>query len=170
MYDALDEAIIAALLDDTRASHRALARRVGTTPPTLIARLRRLEELGAITGYRPILAPPPGTYECVSVETPPGQGIESTAYDDGTRRWTFTCTNEAALRAWTTRSQVTLHTVAAPVHVGAATLPVLLCHQCKGPLPEAPVTARIAGRHHVFCCTTCRERMRERAARLGASP
>lgn len=51
MLDDLDRAILAALRADGRMSHRAIAAAVGTTQPTVSARIRRMEDAGIIRGY-----------------------------------------------------------------------------------------------------------------------
>jgi Lrp/AsnC family leucine-responsive transcriptional regulator len=50
--DALDWRILRELQADARLSYNELARRVGLSPPTVAARVRRLEEAGVIAGYR----------------------------------------------------------------------------------------------------------------------
>ncbi len=42
----------------------------------------------------------------------------------------------------------------------------LRCHQCHGQLPDRPVEERIQGRHHIFCCTLCRDAMVQRAQKF----
>ncbi len=42
---------------DARASFAELGRRVGLSPPAVAERMRRLEDLGVITGYRAMLNP-----------------------------------------------------------------------------------------------------------------
>jgi Lrp/AsnC family leucine-responsive transcriptional regulator len=55
--DAKDRAILSALQDDARASHTAIAARVGLTQPAVLERIRRLEQRGVIRGYRAELDP-----------------------------------------------------------------------------------------------------------------
>ncbi len=55
--DRFDRAILATLAEDGRVSITELARRIGLSKSPTQARLRRLEELGAIRGYRAILDP-----------------------------------------------------------------------------------------------------------------
>ena len=50
--DAIDWRILGALQDDSRVSHAELARRVHLTPPAVAARIRKLEDLEVIQGYR----------------------------------------------------------------------------------------------------------------------
>lgn len=57
ILDDLDRALLAALLEDARLSYRELARRTGTTTPTASARVRRMEQIGIITGYTVRLDP-----------------------------------------------------------------------------------------------------------------
>lgn len=55
--DGFDRRILAALSEEGRISMTELARRVGLTKTPVQARVRRLEELGVITGYRAVLSP-----------------------------------------------------------------------------------------------------------------
>lgn len=170
MLDPLDRRLLAVLHDDARASYRALARAVGTTAPTAIARLRRLKELGILRGYRPVLAPPAGhVYECVtSGIEPPAVILERVHYGDGTR-WSCLVDDPPAFQRWATGQGVTIHAVESVHRPRHRADPQLACHECRGPLPDRPIEAIIAGRHHAFCCTTCRDHMGNRAARLDAS-
>jgi Lrp/AsnC family leucine-responsive transcriptional regulator len=51
MPDEIDQIIIAALMEDSRRSLKALARISGLSAPSVADRLRRLEERGVLTGY-----------------------------------------------------------------------------------------------------------------------
>jgi len=55
--DAVDICLLRALLDNARAPIAALARRVGLSPPAVSERIRRLEAVGLIAGYRVVLSP-----------------------------------------------------------------------------------------------------------------
>ncbi|ETX28400.1 Lrp/AsnC family transcriptional regulator [Roseivivax isoporae] len=55
--DRFDRAILTTLAEDGRISITELARRIGLSKSPTQARLRRLEDLGAIRGYRAILDP-----------------------------------------------------------------------------------------------------------------
>src|ERR1700687_3239780 len=50
--DALDRAILAALLEDARLSQVQLAERIPLSPTAIARRIRALEEAGVIEGYR----------------------------------------------------------------------------------------------------------------------
>lgn len=52
LLDDTDRRLIEALQDDARLSYRALGRRIGLSQPAVADRVRRLEEAGAVTGYR----------------------------------------------------------------------------------------------------------------------
>ena len=49
--DRIDREILAHLQHDARISNKVLAARVGLAPSSCLARVRRLEESGAILGY-----------------------------------------------------------------------------------------------------------------------
>jgi DNA-binding CsgD family transcriptional regulator len=54
--DATDQAILRLLREDARLSFREIARRVGVSTPTVATKVRQLEALGVIQGYRAVLA------------------------------------------------------------------------------------------------------------------
>jgi DNA-binding Lrp family transcriptional regulator len=55
MPDALDRRILEELRADARSSFREIARRIGSTTPTVAARVRRMEDTGLIAGYRVVV-------------------------------------------------------------------------------------------------------------------
>ncbi len=55
--DDVDRAILAVLEKDGRISNADLAERVGLSPSPCLRRVRRLEETGAIRGYRALVDP-----------------------------------------------------------------------------------------------------------------
>jgi Lrp/AsnC family transcriptional regulator, leucine-responsive regulatory protein len=56
-FDATDRKILSILREDGRASHAAIAKRVGLSAPAVGERVRKLEQSGVIKGYRAILNP-----------------------------------------------------------------------------------------------------------------
>jgi len=57
VLDARDRDIIAALQDDARATYADVAARVGLSASSVHDRVRKLEEQGAIRGYRAVIDP-----------------------------------------------------------------------------------------------------------------
>lgn len=57
ILDNIDREILFHLERDGRLSNVELARRVGLTPPPCLRRVKRLEEVGIITGYRARIDP-----------------------------------------------------------------------------------------------------------------
>lgn len=55
--DATDRRILTELVADARIPVSELARRVGLSKTPVAARIRRMEEMGLITGYRAMLSP-----------------------------------------------------------------------------------------------------------------
>ena len=51
MLDAIDQALISALMQDSRRSLKALAQISGLSAPSVAERLKKLEERGVITAY-----------------------------------------------------------------------------------------------------------------------
>ncbi len=55
VLDERDQDIIAALQEDARATYADIGRRVGLAPSSVHERVRKLEQLGAIRGYRAVV-------------------------------------------------------------------------------------------------------------------
>lgn len=55
--DAIDRKILSELVANARIAITELARRVGLSKTPVALRIRRMEEMGLITGYRAILSP-----------------------------------------------------------------------------------------------------------------
>ena len=55
--DGIDRAILFHLRQDGRLTNVELAKRVGLTPPPCLRRVKRLEDLGVIRGYRAVIDP-----------------------------------------------------------------------------------------------------------------
>lgn len=100
--DATDQAILRLLREDARLSFRELSRQVGVSTPTVAAKVRRLEALGVIQGYRAVLAgeesapaaPAPRRVEVACHECGGpihGAGVHKTWPADGSRDHWFCC-------------------------------------------------------------------------------
>lgn len=192
--DATNAAILRSLQEDGRASLRTIAKKVGVSVPTVSARLRNLEELGIVRGYRVLLDTDrlEATTVALVVKTKPG------AADDVARR--------IAAREWARRVLIDrpasilvdvavdrpegVRAILAEVsglaevtgvqdYVGLKTVkdePVLLsrdrlaanvaCFECKGPIQGEPVKVRRDGRYHYFCCHTCERLYMEKYDRI----
>lgn len=57
LLDRVDREILTLLQHDARCTNREAARRVGIAESTCSARIRRLESIGAIRGYRTVINP-----------------------------------------------------------------------------------------------------------------
>ncbi|MBI1218655.1 MAG: winged helix-turn-helix transcriptional regulator [Rhodobacteraceae bacterium] len=67
--DRIDRKILATLAEDGRISNAALAQKIGLSPGPCWQRVRRLEQVGVIEGYRAILNPAAmGASEVVLIE------------------------------------------------------------------------------------------------------
>lgn len=55
--DAIDRRILAILQENGRLSNQEIAERVNLSPSPCLRRIRRLEEIGVITGYVALLDP-----------------------------------------------------------------------------------------------------------------
>ncbi|HEU5089064.1 MAG TPA: Lrp/AsnC family transcriptional regulator [Roseiflexaceae bacterium] len=82
--DSVDLAILASLQQDGRISNADLAGRVGLTPPTVLRRVKLLEERGYIKGYTALLEPLAfglNVTAFILVETHAGSDYDQTAQD-----------------------------------------------------------------------------------------
>lgn len=195
--DATDAAILRCLHEDARASFRAIAKEIGVSVPTVSARLKNLEDLGIVRGYRILLdADRLGTTGAsLIVKTKPR------AADDVARR---IASRDWARRVLTGRPGWILVDVSLPgptdldlvlrevsglpdvadvqEFVGLRTVkdeppPVprdrltvnVPCFECKGPIHGEPIRVRRDGRYHYFCCHTCERVYLERYARIRAA-
>ncbi|HVL86727.1 MAG TPA: winged helix-turn-helix transcriptional regulator [Candidatus Thermoplasmatota archaeon] len=194
--DALDSRILEILRQDARASYREIARRTGSTTPTVARRVRALEELGVIQGYGArvefvriggvesllLLSPSSGATERLLAALGAEPAVaESLELDDGTvlaRLLTGSEEEAAEVRRRIAKLPFVREADARRVRSGSrragrgfgtgrATLEIR-CFLCGGPLPEEPVSARIGGKRGYFCCTTCRGVFRDRYRRLAA--
>ena len=101
----MEQAILRLLQEDARLSFRELARRTGVSTPTAAAKVRRLEAMGVIRGYRAVLAgdeaaprPPKAVampcHECKGPVL--GAGVHKRWDEDGGRDHWFCCRTCAA--------------------------------------------------------------------------
>ena len=195
--DATDTAILRFLQRDARASLRTIAKGIGVSVPTVSARLRNLEQLGIVRGYRAVLDP--GRLEEVAfalvIRARPSAAQE-VARKVAEALW--------ARRVLTGRSgrilvdatvlhpnemeSVVKHVSTIPGVLGVEAYsdltppnddPVaflsehpsasVVCFECKGPIHGEPVKARRDGRYHYFCCHTCERLYLERYDRIRAA-
>lgn len=194
--DALDSSILGLLLEDARLSYREIAAKTGSTTPTISTRIKNLEDLGIIRGYRLELNPdllggPPrlldihvrpssaGRIANVLAATP---GVERVDVLAGGRILAFfrerqhqgVGTPHLLLSAEPDiDSYQVAEILATPrnqpsgLDPGGADVP---CHQCKGPIHGAPLRTTLDGRVHVFCCAHCLETFKERTAAFRKDP
>ena len=57
MVDDLERKIVRALNKNSRKSFREIAKGIGTSAPVVIHKIKKMEKLGAIKGYIPVLDP-----------------------------------------------------------------------------------------------------------------
>ncbi|EIK94925.1 AsnC family transcriptional regulator [Pseudomonas sp. M47T1] len=76
MTDSIDQRLIAALMEDSRRSLKALAQLTGLSSPSVAERLRKLEERGVLKGYTVDIDPKAFGYQLqaiVRIRPLPGQ-------------------------------------------------------------------------------------------------
>lgn len=67
MAEELERKIIRALNKDARKSFRKIAKEIGSSAPVVINKIKKLEEVGAIKGYVPIIDPEYFGYSLLAV-------------------------------------------------------------------------------------------------------
>lgn len=192
--DRLDAGILRLLVENARLSFREMAGKLDTTTPTVAARVRALEELGVIRGYRAevdaallggaryvlrVRAKPAALREAAAALSK-APGVEEVAALSGG-------VLELRARLRPPNTQRDLHeAISGLPHVEGyesaevlevlhsapdATLPEELdvrCHHCRGPIRGEPVRAKLDGKTHVYCCRQCQQLFQERYQRLRA--
>lgn len=189
--DVLDVAIVQALQEDARLSLRSVAAKVGSTTPTVSARVKALEALGVLRGYHADVDPTaiPGRLALLTL-TVKGDaarlaqtarsvpGVAEVLVLAGGRLHVRVRGDEATVDAARVRLSrepdvLTLdadEVVAVPHRAPDAPVGAdvdVRCHQCHGPIAEA-VRATVAGRAHVFCCRHCLGTFKARFAQAKA--
>lgn len=177
--DQLDVGILRHLQQDARLSFRQLAERLGSTTPTISARVKALEELGVLRGYRAevdagvlggaaYIRAPPSASERLARALAAASGIEEISILAGGAVQARVRVRppaqsigdlHAALAALPDVTSYEVAEVLAVTH-RASVLPLpdqldVRCHQCGGPIHGDPHQRALAGRTHVFCCKGC---------------
>lgn len=67
MAEEMERKIVKALNQNARKSFREIAKEIGTSAPAVINNVKKLEKLGAIRGYIPILDPEYFGYDLIAV-------------------------------------------------------------------------------------------------------
>lgn len=193
--DALDLSILRLLHGDARLSFREVAERLGSTTPTISARVKALEELGILRGYHASLdhALLGGTSYLVTATVRPQDAVRAHAAIaalPGAREALLLPGGRVVARMHLRPPASTLPSL----HAALAEVPGLLtydanevihasqrsdlddvpedvdvpCHMCEGPIHGEPVKGRFGERAHVFCCRQCLQDFRARYETLVA--
>jgi len=196
--DRLDANIVRHLQEDARLSFRELAEKLGSTTPTVSARVKALEDIGLIRGYRmhvdsSVLG---GTNYVVIATIQPQATAAGLAYLQGLQgmqrvdllvggrivahvtlrppAYTLTHLHESLAGVPGLVSYEAGEIIAGHEAKGLQDVPENVdvpCHQCHGPIHGEPVKGKFGSRAHVFCCRQCLGTFRQRfeALQSGAS-
>lgn len=181
VLDDLDRQILQELQRDGRASHRALAAKLGTTTPTVGTRIARLEETGVLKGVAPAIAPNAisGTLWTVLVKAPATvhKGIiQDLQGDPDVERVMVLSGGRLLILVRPMSPQAIGKLEARLAEQGAAThdawavtdvpierapdltrhAAVAMCAQCRGPIHGDGESGRVEGRRVWFCCGQCK--------------
>ena len=192
--DGTDTAILRALQSNARASLRTIAKAIGVSVPTVSARLRNLEQLGIVRGYRAVLDPERLDQTSVSlvVKTPhrSASAVARRIAEFGWARrvllgrpgWILVDATvarrddidgilgevSALPEVVEVQEYVDLRTVKdePPASLSGRLSTSLTCFECRGPIHGDPVKVRRDGRYHYFCCHTCERLYLEKYGRI----
>ncbi|MEK6986234.1 MAG: AsnC family transcriptional regulator [Candidatus Thermoplasmatota archaeon] len=188
--DAIDMGILRGLRQDARTSFRTLAGQLGTTTPTVSARVKRLESLRIIQGYRVDLDPQAlgGSLQVLRLEVRPAglhrvtealtemQGVEEIMAISGgsllvkVRLRPPVVTFDGLHQSIAGLDDVIRYDAweVWSVRQRSADIAVtgleLRCHTCHSPIQGEPVRSKIGGEEHLFCCPLCKKQFQERHA------
>lgn len=181
VLDDLDRQILQELQRDGRASHRALAAKLGTTTPTVGARIARLEETGVLRGVAPtiaanaisgtlwaVLARAPATaHKAMVQDLQDDPDVERVLVLSGGRLLVLVRPTSpqaiGKLEARLAQHGATSHEAWAVSDIPVERMPdltrhaaVAVCAQCRGPIHGDGESARVDGRRVWFCCGQCK--------------
>lgn len=188
--DELDYGILRALQADARTSYRTMATQLKTTTPTVSSRVKRLEDIGIIQGYRVEFDPEalggslqvlrltvrPAGLQRVTAALAAMQGVEEIMSVSGGALLvkvrlrppivTFEGLHEAIaghedIVSYDSWEVWSLRQRAADL---AVTGVEVRCHNCRTPIQGEPVRGKVAGKEHLFCCPLCKRQFHERHA------
>lgn len=192
----LDLLIVRALQEDARLSFRELAERLGSTTPTVSARVKALEDIGLLRGYRAQVdhAVLGGASYVLTLTVHPKEaraaheavaalpGVHGAHLLPGGR---IVAHVHLRPKGGMTLAQLHQHVAEVPglqtyeagevirSHERPAIeeLPEdveVPCHQCKGPIHGDPIRGKFGERTHVFCCRQCLGAFRARFEEMEA--
>lgn len=191
VLDDLDLRILQELQLDGRASHRTLAAKLGTTTPTVGARLLRLAETGVLRGVAPTISASAisGTLWAVLAKVPASaqRTLVDALRDDpdvervmllsggrllalvrpaspqaiGRLEARLSDLGAASHEAWAVTDMPVERQPDLTRHAAVAT-----CAQCRGPIHGDGESARLEGRRVWFCCGQCKASFLARHAEL----
>lgn len=188
--DELDLGILHGLQADARTSYRTLAKQLGTTTPTISARVKRLEGLRIIQGYRVDLDPQAlgGSLQLFRLKVRPAglhrmedalaamPGVEEVLALSGgalfakVRLRPPVVTLDGLHEAISAQEDIleydsweVWNIKQLPADVSVTGLEVR-CHTCRSPIQGEPVRAKLGGQEHIFCCPLCKKSFQDRGA------
>jgi Lrp/AsnC family transcriptional regulator, leucine-responsive regulatory protein len=194
--DELDVGILRLLQEDARQSFRTLAERLKTTTPTVSFRVKRLEEVGIIQGYRVQVDPLSvgGTPHLLRLQVRPAaldkvadrlremEAVEEILHLTGSSlvvrvrirppasTWPHIQAAIAELEdVLGYESWQVLRVTGQKMPDIRATGIEVTCHFCQGPIVGEAVRMKLGGREHVFCCAHCKRSFKERHKAMAES-
>ncbi len=181
VFDDLDLRLLQELQRDARASHRALAAKLGTTTPTVGARIQRLQETGVLQGVTPSIPQNAisGTLWTVMAKAPAAaqKALIADLQDDPDVERVMVLSGGRLLILLRPASQQAIGKLEARLDELGATShdawavtgtpidrqpdlsrhsAIASCAQCHGPIHGDGDSARLDGRRIWFCCAQCK--------------
>lgn len=191
LLDPLDAQILGLLRGDARLSFREIAQKTDSSVPTISARVAVLQDLGVIRGYHAKLDLASGARVHLLVHARPSQaravakklaktaGVEevvllSGGHIDARVRLrppdrTMQHVHDAIAKLDGVVTYEAREALASFEPAPQDDLPSRVdvkCHQCGGPIHDAPVRKTLGQRVHVFCCRQCLGAFTDRFGKL----
>lgn len=194
--DVHDAKILEMLQKDARTSLKAIAGEAKLTPPTVSARMKSLEEMGVITGYRVDIPPdalgqrvvffvlkarPADLEEAADALTKislvrevhlagGGRIIAVAVLRDASdqERLTGEIAGIPTIQEYDNYSIVKSKKRGSWAIVAEGAEVSLNCFYCRKPIQGTPYKIRLGGRDHYLCCPICEKAYKEKYAKLEA--
>jgi len=176
LVDGLDRKILDILRRDARASYRSIARSLGVTTPTVIARVRKLEGVGVIVGYSVKVRGEPFHGLLFVLDSKRARGLKQRLerIEGVTNVMTASGGGLIALVESGAEAEVgkACRSGGARFKVYRITSPVThhrdvkaLCAYCRQPMDDA-LRVTLGKRQYYICCPVCARSLRERFEKM----
>ncbi|MEE9237162.1 MAG: AsnC family transcriptional regulator [Thermoplasmata archaeon] len=192
--ESLDLRILRVLMEDGRASFRQIAAKLGVSTPTISARVKELEMLGVLDGYRAVVRPEKLGGLTLFIRVKVEQGAlrdvvgELSAMEEVRQlhlisrlnllvRAVFMGVEEmqdflkwvsglVGIVEYEDYALLETHKDESPVLIKDGVSLAVDCFYCGKKITEKPIKLRLDDRYHYLCCTSCANLYREKYEKM----